>query len=132
METFGFCPGSQVPETIAPKSGSATSMNGWTFTSRPAIPYQRTFKVSLYGLRWYTASGTGLYDEATDPTHNARALETFFQRHQTWKEFTWTHQHIGAIVCKFSESVDVPAAIQNSNGLLDKLEVTLIESNPAF
>lgn len=131
MATFDFCPNTLVPETLPPEAGRVMSMNGWEFTSRPAVPYRRKFKVTLYGMRWYL-SNAGLYDASTDPQRNARRLELFYQGHETWKEFDWVHPHIGNLKVKFSESVAVPAAMPNSGGLIEKLEVTLIESNPGF
>jgi hypothetical protein len=132
MAVFDFCPNSQVPETISPAAAEATSMNGWSFSARPSVPYQRKFKIKLYGLMWYLDPITGLYDELTDLTHNARVLEEFYREHLTWKEFTWTHPHIGVLNVKFAEKVDVPAGIENSGGALEGLEITLIESNPGF
>lgn len=132
MAAFEFCPDSQVPETISPPPVEATSMNGWSFSSRPSVPYQRKFKIKLHGLVWYLNTATGLYDELTDPRHNARVLEKFYQAHQTWKEFTWRHPHLGMMTCKFAEKLDVPAGISNSGGVLEALEVTLMESNPAY
>lgn len=131
METFDFCPGALVPVTVPPESGSVKSMNGWEFSSRPNVPYRRIFKVKLYGLRWYLDEND-LYDSTTDPTINARALELFYATHQKWKEFNWTHPHIGSLVCRFNEPVEVPAGLPNSGGNIEELEITLIEHNPGF
>lgn len=128
---FDFCPDTLVPETIPPEPVVGVSMNGWEFSSKPAVPYRRKFKITLHGLTWYLLPN-GLYDEVTDPTHNARLLEKFYQAHEKWREFDWTHPHIGMLVVKFAAPVNVPAAIPNSGGLVSALEVTLIESNPGF
>lgn len=131
LETFNFCPTTLVPETVPPEPGAVMSLNGWEFTQRPSVPYRRKFKVALHGLRW-RLNGAGFYDAATDPTTNARALELFYQAHERWREFNWTHPHIGPLVVKFATAVTVPAAIGNSGGTMAALEIQLIESNPGY
>ena len=129
LETFAFCPNTLVPETIPPEPVAGVSMNGWEFSSRPAVPYRRKFKVTLHGLTWYLTSG-GLYDTVPDPGHNARRLEIFYQQHERWREFLWHHPHIGELAVKFAAPVNVPAGISNSGGLIAALEVQFIESQP--
>lgn len=132
MADFTFCPGSLVPETLTPDTTDAVSLNGWSFSARPSVPFQRKFKVTLHGLSWYLNAATNLYDSTTNPTKNARALELFYQTHQTWKSFNWTHPHLGLLVCKFAQKVEVPAAIPDSGGFIEPLTITLVENNPAF
>lgn len=131
-ETFNFCPNSLVPKTTAPEEVSGMSLGGWQFTSRPTVPYQKRFKVKLHGMRWYTDSVTGLYDSATDPTHNARALELFYEAHRKWRPFYWTHPHLGLLTVKFDSAVDVAPAIENSGGLCDVVEISLVHDNPGY
>lgn len=132
METFNFCPNSLVPATLPRENTSYMSMNGWTFSSRPTTPYQKKFRVKLFGLRWYLNSATGLFDNTTDPTLNAKALEEFYERHETWSPFNWTHPHLGPIVCRFANPVTVPEATVNSGGLIEPVEITLIHHNPGY
>src|SRR3546814_2504693 len=99
LETFNFCPNSLVPETVPPEPTSVMSMNGWDFSQKPSVPYRRKFKVALHGMNWYLLAN-GLYDEVTDPTHNARLLEKFYQRHQLHAEFNWgnrSEEHTSAL-----------------------------------
>jgi hypothetical protein len=131
-EVFTFCPSRTVPETLPPESASGTSFNGWTFTAKPGVPYQRKFKLTMHGLRWYTDPDTELYDIITNPDFNARVLEQFYERHQTWKPFDWTHQHLGLMVVRFANPVTVPAAPKNNSAWLDPLEITLVHHNPGF
>lgn len=133
MATFSFCPERNVPETLA-RDGMpmGVSMNGWQFTARPTTPFQRRFKVTLHGLRWYTNPSTGVYDLSTNPTFNAAALEAFYKEHELWKSFVFPHQHIGSIDVRFFSPVNVPAGKQNSAGLIEAFEVMLIEHNPGY
>lgn len=132
-DTFTFCPGRYVPETIPPEPLSATTFNGWAFTSKPEVPYQKRFKVTLHGLRWYT-DGNGYYDATTNANFNARALELFYESHQTWSPFFWTHQHLGStpLLVRFMSQLIVPAAPAGSGGWLDPLEMTLVHHNPGY
>ncbi len=131
LETFEFCAGTLVPETVPPEPAAVTSMNGWEFSAKPSVPYRRKFKVTLHGLRWYLQAN-GLYDPNTDPQHNAHRLEKFYAEHQRWREFNWEHPHIGLLVVKFAAAVTVPAGIPNSGGLINALEIQLVESNPGY
>lgn len=131
MVAFPFCPDRLVPETIPPEPVRGTSFNGWTFSSKPKVPYRKKFKVTLYGIRWYL-DGAGLYDSTTNPNFNARALELFYEAHQLWNTFTFTHPHIGVLTCKFDAPVTVPAALPNSDGRCDPIEILLYHDNPGF
>lgn len=129
--TFNFCPGSLVPETVAPEATQNTSMNGWAFTSKPKVPYQKKFRVTLYGLRWIL-NGDGTYNTTASPTTNARLLEQFYQANGVWDNFIWVHPHLGSLPVRFAEPVNVPKATPNSNGLIEELEIMLIQHNPGF
>lgn len=50
---FDFAPNSHVAEEIPPDEAEVVSMNGWEFTSRPAVPYRARFKLTLSGMRWF-------------------------------------------------------------------------------
>lgn len=129
--TFNFCPGSTVPETIVPDEVSVVTFNGWQFASKPRVPFCRRFKVQLHGMRWYL-NADGTYDASTDPTHNARALELFYQQTRLWDNFSWNHPHLGTLQVRFAEKLNIPAAPANSNGNLAPVEVQLIEHNPGY
>jgi hypothetical protein len=133
METFDFCPDRNIPETLPREtSNSSMSMNGWNFSARPTTPYQRKFKISLQGVRWYLDPVTGLYDPLANPKFNAHALEKFYARHETWNPFIFKHQHIGDLVVRFASPLIVPAAKANSGGLIDPIEMMLLHHNPGF
>jgi hypothetical protein len=129
--SFSFAPNSQVAETLPPDPVQTMSMNGWTFSAKPITPFQKKFKVTLHGMRWYLLSD-GLYDSTTAPTMNARALELFYEANGTWDNFTYLHPHLGSLTCRFAAAVTVPAAIPNSGGLIGPLEVTLVHHNPGY
>ncbi len=131
-ETFNFCPNSLVVENLPPEPLQGVSLNGWNFASKPAVPYQKKFKVTLYGLRWFLNNSTQLYDSTTQPTINARALELFYERNGVWNPFTWLHPHLGTITARFSTPVTVPAGMMNSGGLIEKVELQMVHHNPGY
>lgn len=131
MAVFSFCPNRLVPETLPPERPKGMSFNGWSFTSRPTTPFQRRFKLTLYGLQWYLAPN-GLYDATTNVNFNAHALELFYRDHEIWRPFDWTHPHFGPMVCKFDAPVIVPAAMPNSNGLIESMEIQMVHDNPGY
>jgi hypothetical protein len=120
-----------VPRTKPPQASPVMTMNGWPFSSRPKVPYQKTFVVKLQGMYWYLKD-TGLYDADTDPRYNARRLELFYEEHGTWKSFQFPHPHYGWLECRFAQPVEVPEAVVNSNGLIEAFDVTLVEHSPAW
>lgn len=132
METWDFCPSRNVPSTLPRElSNPVITLGGWQFSSRPTAPYQRKFRVILHGLRWYLNSD-GTFDKTTNPAFNAKRFEEFYEAHETWNPFVFPHQHLGNLTCRFSSAVTVPAAIADSGGLIEALEVTLIHHNPGY
>jgi hypothetical protein len=129
--TFDFCPGRCVPRTKPPEASKGMSMGGWFFSSRPVVPYQKSFAVKLQGIRWYL-NADGTYDAATDPQFNARRLELFYEQHGTWDPFDWQHPHLGLIKVRFKEPVEVAEAIPNSGGLVEGFDIQLVHHNPGF
>lgn len=131
-QTFNFCPDRNVPETMPREpAASVMTMNAWQFSARPNTPYQRRFKVTLHGLRWYLAAD-GTYDFTTNENFNARALERFYEAHETWAPFIFPHQHFGNLLCRFVAPVQVPAGEMNSGGFIKPVEVMLIQHNPGY
>lgn len=132
VDTFIFAPDRNVPETLPREAATAMSFNGWSFTARPTTPYQRKFKITLHGMRWYTNPTTGLWDTATNPNFNARLLEMFYEAHETWDPFTFNHQHFGPLLVRFANAVTVPKGRENSGGFIDAFEIQLIHHNPGY
>ena len=130
--TFDFCDNSRVVQELPPEEPSAMSFNGWEFTSKPAVPYRRTFSVVLTGMRWYVREdGQGL-DVTTDPKHNAGRLLDFYRANRRWDVFAFNHEYLGNIICKFAVPVTVPKSIPDSFGRIEDFEVRLLHYNPAF
>jgi hypothetical protein len=130
---FDFVPNSHVAVEIAPDEQNVVSMNGWEFTSRPSTPYRRKFRLKMGGLYWrMNEAGTAL-DVLTDPTTNAGRLLNFYVAHRRWKSFTYQHEYLGLITCRFADGgLAIPEAILNSGGLVPEFELVLIHHNPSY
>lgn len=107
-------------------------MNGWDFVAKPQVPYKAKWKVTLDGLKWYlNATGDGL-DTTTDPEHNAGRLLMFYRSHRQHVVFQYQHEYLGLLNVRFAEPVQLPKAIPNSSGLVDRMEVTIVHHNPGY
>lgn len=127
---FDFCPNSHVAVEQSPEEPKVTSFNGWTFTSKPAVPFAPSYRLKLGGLRWYL-TGSAL-NTTTNPTLNAGRLRQFYITHRLFEVFTYPHEFLGNIDCRFAEPVNIPEAIINSGGLCPEFEVVIIRHNPGY
>ena len=129
---WDFCPKYMVPKIAPPPAqGKGMSMNGWHFSSKPAVPYQKSFIVTLQGMHWYLKP-SDLFDVSTNPQYNARRLELFYEEHGCWDNFEFPHPHLGLLTVRFKEPLQIPEAIPNSGGLIEKFDVQLIHHNPGY
>jgi hypothetical protein len=129
---FDFADTARVIQELPPEEQQVMSMNGWPFAAKPKIPYQRKFKVNLFGMKWYLNTGQTALDETTDTKFNAGRLLTFYRQHRLWDSFLITHQYLGSIRVRFAAPVTIPAGIPQASGLIEDFEVNLIEHNPSY
>ena len=129
---FDFAPNTHVAEEIPPEEAAAVSMNGWEFTARPATPYRRKFRLTISGMKWYLNAAQNALDVTTNPTQNAGRLLQFYQARRKWDTFTYNHEYLGPITCRFDQPVTIPKAIANSSGLVPDFEIILIHHNPGY
>lgn len=129
---FDFAPNSHVAEELPPEEPKVTSMNGWDFTSRPVVPYQARFKLTMSGMRWIFNSSRTALDVATSPQLNAGRLLEFYKANRTWDSFPYNHEYLGIIECRFSSPLTIPKSLPDSNGLIPDFELNLIHHNPGY
>lgn len=127
METFSFP--YHVPTHAYPKGDSFKFGRGYEFSSAPALPIQRRFKLFFNAMIWYFDAVTGAADNSTDPELNMMALMEFYERHLTHKKFIYEHEIFGTLIVKFASDVpfEVPKSIQNSGGVVEPFELVLVE-----
>ena len=128
--TFDFCDTSRVIKETAPETPAGTDMNGWTFTSKPSVPYRRSFTVKLAGMRWYVSGGA--LDITTNPKKNIGRLLKFYRDNQRWGVFDLNHEYLGNILCQFAAPVNPPEGLPDSDGLVETFEVQLLHYNPGY
>jgi hypothetical protein len=132
MSNWDFCTESLVVVNKPPDaSGTSINMNGWNFGAKPTDPWQYTFSVTIYGLRWYTFSNGGI-DDATDPYHNARRFEEFIKEHGTWKSFDFPHPQLGTVEARFKALPVVPPAAKEANGVIEAFDMELVHHQPDY
>jgi hypothetical protein len=131
-DLFDFCVNSRVEEEGAPTEQTVTSMNGWDFVAKPTVPYKAKWKVTLEGLRWYLNAAGNALDTTTDPQHNAGRLLMFYRTNRQHTVFQYQHEFLGLLDVRFAEPLELPKAIQNSGGLCDPVQVTIIHHNPGY
>lgn len=130
MAVFDFAPNSHVAVEKAPEDSSVVTFNGWEFTARPAVPYQRRFILKMNGMYWRLSGGA--LDIVTEPTTNVGTLLAFWRTHRRWKSFTYPHEYLGNLDCRFAAPVEVLEALPESGGLAPPFEITLIHHNPSY
>lgn len=107
-------------------SGSVKMGNGYTFTTAPIGPPQRTFRLKLEGMRWRIASNH-TRDAFTNPHLNLARLENFYKNVQLWRSFWFPHWFDGYVLVRFARPLRIPEGIKGGNGLVPTIEIDLIE-----
>lgn len=128
-ETFDF--GFHTPSWVYPKGDAFKFGRGYQFTIQPQDPLQRTFVLNFdAGLMWVIGDD-GSIDATTEPTLNMKRLVDFYERHLTWKTFTYPHPVFGDIHVKFDADspLNVPKPVTGGSGLTDSFTMQLVEQN---
>lgn len=104
--------------TEYPESGQRIQLgNSYEFTVEPDGPDQRTFKLRCPGMIYdENATGRDMY-----------ALEAFYQRHRQALPFKFEHPIYGTVTCKFKNPLKVPEGFARGGGVLQEVEIELIE-----
>lgn len=100
--------------------------NSYEFSSAPAAPPQRTFKLNMKGMRYYN-NPDGSFSRTMNNGTNILSLEDFYKEHELYKRFLYNHETEGELTVRFKEPLQIPEAIENGGGLFPPFEITLIE-----
>ena len=119
---FGF-------RTKYPVEGGQYNLGGgYTVTTAPDAPAQRTFTLSLRGMQYYL-DGSGDIDATVNTDTNMSRLENFYIAHKLHASFTFPHPVYGDLTVKFSRPLDIPEGIDGGNGILPSFELELKEQH---
>lgn len=132
METFNFPYHTQ--STEYPESGTRVQLGGsYVFTSPPAGPDLRRFRLSFPTMVYYTGVGhtdaVPVLDLTKNPKLNMAVLEKFYRDHKLHKSFIYPHPVLGAIECKFYSPLKIPEGVVGGGGALKDFTVELYEIN---
>jgi hypothetical protein len=123
-DTFNF-PFHTVAEEY-PETGFGVQFgNSYEFRSAPTAPAQRSFKLSMMGLRYITDGGN--ISRTASPTVNYLTFKDFYRDHQMHQSFFYVHETEGTLLVRFAEPVKFPTAVLGGTGLFPTFEVALLE-----
>jgi hypothetical protein len=126
MDTFNF-PYHTV-RTQYPQRDKMQFGNSYEFAPKPNAPMQRTFILSFTAMVLYPVPGSPDVVSATvNATKNMRALEVFYEAHETWDPFTYPHPVLGNVVVKFAQPLASPKPIEGGMGATEGFEIQLKE-----
>lgn len=121
-----FLPGFFTYTTKYPDSGTRIGFaRSYVYAAGPTAPDQRTFVLKLQAMQYFMIGLTP--DDLSHPDRNLWAFEQFYRNHLLHQSFDFNHPVYGPLVCKFNRPLELPEGIQNGNGIIDTLEVELIE-----
>lgn len=113
--------------TRYPESGSRLQFaRSYTYTVEAEAPDQRTFMLDLEGMQYFVFAD-GRLDDVSHPERNMAVLEAFYSRHRLALSFLFNHPVYGELRCKFNRPLEVPPGVKGGNGVLETLNVELIE-----
>lgn len=130
MATFDF-PWHKVAEDN-PDSGVGVQFgNSYEFRAGPTAPLQRTFTITMQGMRVYTQSDGVTIDSTTNGTSgrkdNIMTLYAFWQTHKQHVPFVYNHPLHGAMNCRFKTPLRLPTPVDGGSGLYPNFEMQFIE-----
>lgn len=124
MERFNF-PYHVAEIETAENSSVLELKGGFTFASKPAGPFIKTFTLSFSTLKFFEApDGTPSVTE--DPKVNMMTLYQFYLTHGLWKTFIYPSPIFGDTEVKFLKPVKIPRVTGNQGATLN-VEVVLKE-----
>lgn len=113
--------------TRYPDSGTRIQFgNSYQFDAGPTAPDQRIFTLTLSGLQYFVDGG-GAIDLAEEPGRNMAVLEDFYNTHKLHVAFDLPHPVHGTISCKFNRPLEVPSGIAGGGGVVQDVNIELIE-----
>lgn len=113
--------------TKYPESGSRLQFaRSYVYTIEAEAPDQRTFSLSLMGMKYFLDS-QGDIDLTVHTNRNMAVLEKFYNDHRLALSFDFNHPVYGTLVCKFKTPLEIPEGIPGGDGALETFRVELIE-----
>jgi hypothetical protein len=137
MENFSWM--NHTVATDYPENGFKVSFgNSYQYAEGSTAPDQRTFVLSFPLMQYFVNSDGSLnptrmvgsplaLEAAVSPGINMLWMEQFYNRHKTWKAFTYDHPVHGSLTVRFNKPLKVPAGIPGGGGAVGAFSIELIE-----
>jgi hypothetical protein len=116
------------PTHSFPRGDAVRFGRGYTFTTKPQLPFQRSFRLYFSGMKWYLNTD-GTVDNTTNVPLNMQALIDFFTAHDYSQPFIYNHELYGNITVKFAADhpFEVVKSLVGGSGLTEPFELFLEE-----
>lgn len=113
-----------------PNGFSVNFGGGYSFDTDGGYPPLKKFTLTFKGYRYYTkiVNGVEVVDhEKNKDKNNMAALEDFYLRHLTYKNFEYNSPIYGKVIVRFSEPLSIPEGYESGHGVLKDFNVILKE-----
>lgn len=130
LETFDNFMLHKVKTDYLPNGFSVQFGGGYSFDSDGNYPLLKKFTLTFTGYRYYlkTVNDVEVIDyEANIDINNMGALEEFYKRHHTYKNFIYNHPVYGRVYVRFAEALSIPEGIESGNGVVKDFNIVLKE-----
>lgn len=112
-------------------AGFIVSMGGgYSFATDGEYPPLKKFTLTFKGYRYYTKFVNGVEtidSEKNADKNNMGALEAFYLRHLTHKNFEYNSPVYGKVIVRFAEPLAIPEGYESGHGILKEFNVVLQE-----
>lgn len=130
MENFDNFMMHKVKVEYQPNGFSVTFGGGYSFDTDGGYPPLKRFILTFKGYQYYLKEVNGV--EVTDKEknidkNNMAALEDFYLRHLTNKNFEYNHPVYGKVIVRFAEPLQIPEGIEKGRGVLGDFNIILKE-----
>lgn len=113
--------------TKYPDSGTRIGFaRSYAYTAGPTAPDQRIFNLKLQGMQYFL-NASQVIDTTVFPERNLALFEQFYRNHYLHQPFDFNHPVYGMLQCKFNRPLELPEGVPGGNGMIETLEVELIE-----
>lgn len=130
LETFDDFMLHIVKVDYQPNGFSVNMGGGYSFDTDGGYPPLKKFTLTFKGYRYYMkiVNDTEVVDtEKNESINNFGALEAFYLRHLTYKNFIYNSPIYGKVYVRFAEPLSVPEGIESGYGVLKEFNIVLKE-----
>lgn len=125
-DTFDF-PFHQVAEDN-PEAGTSVKFgNSWTFAAGPTAPLQRSFTLTMMGMRVYTNSDGSIDSTTNTKKNNIKVFYQFWKDHLQHVFFNYVHPLHGTMLVRFKSPLKLPTPIPGGSGVYPEFQIQLEE-----